>query len=849
MSAGIKKAFFSMCVAVLSIATIVIGYDHVIKTSALEQTNRNELYAPSEYNVAVKNQAGYEKIYENRNFEYFYSNSKTILKIVNKKTGFIWSTGADTDRKATVENRCSSVSKYSDEYFGCAIDVGPLGNGSETDTNYATINGLMHFTYINDKSVESFNALSESVSSTLFGHKTYSNEWMFKVSYQKYNNDKLTFDFKFNIRFTFTEDGFDVNIYDEDIYGETFDRVEAIYLLPRLGQSGGKIIQCRIPEADEDGVGACVFKADASTIVNNPKTNLDGYIFVPDGSGALIRFDDVKYYSTGVDFYYDMYKDPFRETPNDLEFGGSNEIYEPDYVQSKHISMPVWGVAYGNNQDAFVAYVKSGSEYFGLNYSGRKADNEYASIQPRFERNRLYVYRFGDDSSGTNMSLKKDEIYRYDISVSYNFLHGDGSDGTAPANYVGMALKYRDYLQRNSLIRKNIELKIGPKVDFLISDVKEGIFGYSDVNVTNTKDIENMLTELHEDGIKDITSTLYGWQNGGMSKAKPWTIDYNDVAGGKQGFKNVAQLTKELGYDINFYQQYAMINEAQVKSFAAYCVKTMARDYGIYILADANKPITWWEYTNADVAGTWLNKQAKELAKLGDNVSITTGGISTNVVPDYSKKLSYSGAANSLYHSTKEASETLNSGLAGDTPNSFLWRNYDSFYNVSVYNSQLQCETDSVPFMEIVFGGLVNMYAEYANFSFYDKLAQLKMIDYNLNPSFILTAKENTDIMYTNARDWFTTSYDSYHSIINEICDTVIPSLELIKGKTIVNRQVYEFDNKELGVYINTYAEYNNGQKGNDEVVLAINYFNTDKTITYNGKTYTLPKESAIQLL
>ena len=58
-----------------------------------------------------------------------------------------------------------------------------------------------------------------------------------------------------------------------------------------------------------------------------------------------------------------------------------------------------------------------------------------------------------------------------------------------------------------------------------------------------------------------------------------------------------------------------------------------------------------------------------------------------------------------------------------------------------------------------------------------------------------------------------------------------------------------EFDNKELGVYINTYAEYNNGQKGNDEVVLAINYFNTDKTITYNGKTYTLPKESAIQLL
>ena len=820
MSAGIKKVFFSICVAVLTIATIVIGYDHVAKTNALEQTNRNELYAPSEYNVAVKNQAGYEKIYENKNFEYFYSNSKTVLKVVNKKTGFIWSTGADIDRKDDIVNKCSNVSKYSDDYFGCAIDVGPLKNGNETAVGYATINGLMSFTYVNGNNVDAIYALGNDVESTFYGHKTYSNEWMFKLSYSSYTAGKLVYDFKFNVRFTFTEEGFDVNVYDEDIYGETYYLVEAVYLLPRLGQSGGKVIQCRIPNADEDGVGSCEFTADETTIVDNPKTNLDGYIFVPDGSGALIRFDNVKYYGTGVDFYYDMYKDPYRESPNDLEFGRSNEVYEPDHVQTKHISMPVWGVAYGNNQDAFVAYVKSGSEYFGLTYSGRKADNEYASIQPRFERNRLYVYRFGDDT-----------------------------DGTAPANYVGMALKYREYLQKNSLIRKDVELKTGPKVDFLISEVKEGIFGYSDVNVTSTKDIENMLTELHDDGINDITSTLYGWQNGGMSKAKPWTVNYNDVAGGKQGFKDVVDVAAELGYNINFYQQYAMINEAQVKSFAAYCVKTMARDYGIYILADKSKPITWWEYTNADVAGTWLNKQAKELAKLGDNVSITTGGITTNLVPDYSKKLTYASAANSLYHSTKEASQTLNSGLAGDTPNAFLWKNYDSFYNVSVYNSQLQCETDSVPFMEIVFGGLVNMYAEYANFSFYDKLSQLKMIDYNLNPSFIITAEENTDIMYTNARDWFTTSYESYHGIINEICDTVIPALELINGKTIINRQVYEFDNKELGVYINTYAEYNNGQKGNEEVVLAINYFDTDKTITHNGKTYTIPKESAIQLL
>ena len=845
MLAGIKKYIFAACVTVIAITSVVVGYNHVTKASALESTNRNELYAPSEYNVAVNSKEGYTKIYENENFEYFYSSKKTILKIANKKSGFVWSTGADTNKKSDMDLKCKNVKQYSDEYYGCAIDTGPYDDGRDDQEYYGNINGLLSFTFYKDKTTSTITSLSESTSTSLFGHSTYANEWMFKMSYKNVLGTQVLFEFDFNLRITFTSDGFEVNMYEEDISGKSKDYLESVYILPNLGQSGGKMIQCSIKDPNEEGYGDCDF-SDLSAVIDNPNTNLDGYIFVPDGSGALIRFDNVKYYSNGVDFYYDMYKDPYKSNYTDKEFQAGNEMYEPDYVSTKHISMPVWGVAYGDKQDAFVAYVTKGSEYFGLVYRGRNEDNEYASIRPRFERNRTYVYTFGE-GMGTEQQLTGDELFKYDIGVSYNFLQGDGSDGTLPADYVGMALKYRSYLQNNNLVKADVETKVGPKVDFLIADVKEGIFGYSDVNVTNTSQIENMLSDLHNEGIENVTSTLYGWQNGGISKAKPWTIDFNDVAGGKKGFKNVVSTAKEYGYDINFYQQYAMINEAQVSSFAAYCVKALSRDYGIYILSDLNKPITWWEFTNADVAGEWLNKQAKELAKLGDNVGITTGGITTLLVPDYGKKLSYSGAKNSLYHSTKDASGFL--PLAGDTPNSFLWKNYNEFYNLSVYNSQYQCETDSVPFMEIVFSGIINMYAEYSNFSFYDTLSQLKMIDYNLNPSFIISASENTDIMYTNARDWFTTSYDSYHPIINEICAKVLPALKLIEGKTIINREVIELPNNELGVYVNTYATHENGVIGNDKEVLAINYLNHAQEIEYNGQMVNIPAESVFDLV
>ena len=41
MLAGIKKYIFAACVTVIAITSVVVGYNHVTKASALESTNRN----------------------------------------------------------------------------------------------------------------------------------------------------------------------------------------------------------------------------------------------------------------------------------------------------------------------------------------------------------------------------------------------------------------------------------------------------------------------------------------------------------------------------------------------------------------------------------------------------------------------------------------------------------------------------------------------------------------------------------------------------------------------------------------------------------------------------------------
>lgn len=823
MRVGIKKIFSFIILSFLTIACITLVPK---KVEAGDTTNRNEQFPAEEYKIPITNissESGYGKIYENNNFEYYFSPTKMILKILNKKTGFVWSTGAGTLTEEEQEENCRNITINSEKYQTCGIDVLP---GSGSARAHAQVNQLLYITWFKNKKNESVFLESSKISLSQFlQHKDDPSQWILKLQII----DGKNFELGINVRFSFDEDGFSVKVLDSEITGANRDMVSAIYLLPNLGQSGGKIRPCTLVNVDENGYGDCTWSDEE---INNPRTNLPGYIFIPDGSGALIRFDDIKYYNST--YYFDVYGDPFRKTDYTVaEWSDNIYIQEKDMVPLKQIMMPVWGVAYGNNQDAFVAYVKQGAEYLGIEFEGRSTGSagfEYSKVKPRFERNRKYNYYI--DGRAQDQILTADENYDYDIEVKYDFLHGDGSDGTAPANYIGMALKYRDYIVSEGLVKTNVTIKNGPRVDFLVCDVKNGLFGYSEVIGADTDDIKNIFNDLNSNNVKNINSSLFGWQDGGVSTSNPGKADFNSNAGGKKGFQSVVDLAETLGYDISFQTQYGMINGAQFNAVGAYCVKALSRDYSSFVVSDMTKPITWWHYTNPNVAMSWLNDQADVLTTLGD-VGITINGVSTNLTPDYEKKIDYAMSANIATNGTAKASQKVT--LGADNPNFYLWKNLDNFYDIPVYNSQYLAETDSVPFLEIVLSGLVNLYAPYANLSFYDTKAMLKMVEYNLNPSFMITAESNIDLNYTNSRDYFSTSYADYRDLIIEMNEKVVSILNAVQGKTIVNRIVVEDETDgELGLYINEYAVYENGKiDDSTRVKVAINYL--DRAITYKG--------------
>ena len=152
-----------------------------------------------------------------------------------------------------------------------------------------------------------------------------------------------------------------------------------------------------------------------------------------------------------------------------------------------------------------------------------------------------------------------------------------------------------------------------------------------------------------------------------------------------------------------------------------------------------------------------------------------------------------------------------------DRPNQYLWQYTDRFLQMPVGNSQYIYETDAVPFLQMVLCGTMEMYAPYANFSFYTQDCILRMIDYNVCPSFILSREPSWNLADTYSANMYSTEFALYEDKIQDIYGQVNGILSQVQGYQWTARQVVQ-----NGVVVNTYV------KGSETRYVVINYTGND---------------------
>lgn len=284
-----------------------------------------------------------------------------------------------------------------------------------------------------------------------------------------------------------------------------------------------------------------------------------GYMFVPDGSGALIKFNNGK---TNINQYMaQVYGRDYAIAPQ------QNKKYS-----SKNIHLPVFGLK--KESSAFMGIIEDGAGIARIKSDISEKNSSYNTISTEFVTMPVTNVGFGSsvahsdkgvgtertsavEDNMTKVTVFQDRIYQGDIKIRYAFLHGDRAD------YVGMASYYRDYLMKKNGIDK---VSKNDKIPFYLEligaiPVRKPVLG---INMevfeplTSFEQADQIINELEAEGIGNIRIKYSGIINGGLDQGYPSAFNVTGKLGGKKGLLDLYDRIKRDDYQL--YPEISFMN-------------------------------------------------------------------------------------------------------------------------------------------------------------------------------------------------------------------------------------------------------------------------------------------------
>ena len=292
----------------------------------------------------------------------------------------------------------------------------------------------------------------------------------------------------------------------------------------------------------------------------------DGYVFYPDGSGALIYNKTIP--SSAV-LNQPVYSYNYAFSSLLLENTGDT------VTSSQPIRLPVYGAVNnvrtgtdgeGNAIYSHVGYlaILTEGESLARLYTKKLDDGgayvgAYASYTLRSTDN----YSFSR-SGGNSISITADFKYTGFLTQKYVMLTDETLNPAGygyRADYVGMAKAYRDYLFGHGDLAALDAAELEERLPLFLetyATVKtiETVLTFPvevDKPLTSFADVQTIGNELREAGISNVKFRLMGYYNEGYHGYYPTRIKWMKEVGGKKGFKalmNYVSEHEEEGFDV-----------------------------------------------------------------------------------------------------------------------------------------------------------------------------------------------------------------------------------------------------------------------------------------------------------
>lgn len=599
-----------------------------------------------------------------------------------------------------------------------SVDDDPYVQGiAKTD-----IRSILHMTYTNASlKVKETNSYSASVMKNSADVKILKNG--LRIDYN-FKEMKITVP----VQFTISEEGLKAEILFSEIKEESTNYVNNMDFLMYFGTAG---------------------------------ENDKGYLVIPDGSGAIVNFNNNKNVD-GMMYKKSVYGKDLA-TLTEAETRTSRE---------ETITLPVYGMV--KNGYGFLAEITSGSEMATVKAaaSGNRLVGAYNILYTNAVYRIYYeIPLMGQISTTVSNALynAQDVVSNETYTVEFHFTDNDQT------TYVELAGLYRDLLTKRGWLTKDaITDKFYAEFYGGVNKTKSfvGILYTARETLTSFNQAADILADLKAGGVDNISAMYVNYSDDFFARDAQIKLSPSNSLGGKSDLTSLLSYTKDNSIGM-----------------------AMAADF-VTLPSGGNGYSTFWDVADAinispiEVYPFSLNSNIQNTAKkpyylidpqkystATDSLlnAITTYDYSALYFDDDAMEL-YSDLAPGGYQrertvgAQREVMEKLSASaeLTFSNPNAYLFEYADYMVNIPVCSSKSILFDEDIPFLQTVLRGMKNMAGESMNITDVSEKAFLQHLEFGTDMKYALMEADSEVLLTTDLTYLYSAKYETFKDQIKE---------------------------------------------------------------------------------
>ena len=261
-------------------------------------------------------------------------------------------------------------------------------------------------------------------------------------------------------------------------------------------------------------------------------TAQDGFMLVPEGGGAIINCNSGK--TNQNPYYANLY-------------GWDYATERSEAVTETRDAFPVFGMS--QDDSSFICILEGASAYGGISADVAGRYNSYNNVYAKY--NVLHYDRFNVSARTAQLLYMYEQKIPEDDCIVQRYCFLDSGE------YTDMAAAYGEYIRRDPLMQNaqageevpvNVELvgAINKKLPVL------GVPVDKVVSTTSFSEAQDIIAELTDAGIRDLTVRMTGWANGGVRQQVLTKVKPVKQMGGSKEMNKLIAYAEQQGVDLYF---------------------------------------------------------------------------------------------------------------------------------------------------------------------------------------------------------------------------------------------------------------------------------------------------------